>query len=144
MLWKESEVKNVRKRIKAALIPLGRELGVKFVVGAASFMPFTITYQLKGHVTGRGNRDNKSIADDFKFYAVNYDLVPSDYHRELLLGEQLYRIVGLKPTALKRPIIAERQNGDKSMFSVEMVKRGFKLKQDREVNLIINMEDEEL
>lgn len=125
----------IENRINEVLGDLSKELGLSVVVSLKS-----IGHRgLEGKVLVSGLQDGEALsleALDFQRYAERYGLNPGDLHREFRVGDEAYKIVGLRTRAPKRPILAERVgNGKVYVLDAETVRRSIGLQRTQEAIL---------
>jgi len=122
-----SFLRTVRPRVDQALEALGKELGVEFNLGNASFDDKTATFKLNIAVIGEDGEVVDVEAETFKQRATLYGLSPDDLGKTFNTNNGTFKITGLKPSRRKYPISADRVDDGKGFkFTAENVKRCLK------------------
>lgn len=111
----------VDKKIEAALAKLADELGVSIRCKGGNFMATNYTIKLEVATKSEGGQVNTRAADDFRVMASLFGLSSDDLGRSFTAGKHTYKIVGLRPRATRRPVVAE-SDGKSYVFSAEDVK----------------------
>lgn len=111
-------------RVEALLGPLGKELGIKFETGAASFNPTDFRFRVAGKLLA----DNQSSEDmerkEFALYAPRFGMLPEDYGAKFTSRGEQFQVKQLMPTRPVNPVLAIRvKDGRKFIFPVDVVKR---------------------
>ena len=114
-------VQYIRKRLKAIIEPLAKELGVVIDVGHCTFQTSNCKFQLKVAVRDSDGKPVTEEADSFRRDANLFGFEPSDLGREFIFQGQPYTICGLKPKSRKYPVIARSGNGKDYKFDCRTV-----------------------
>jgi len=119
---KRKEVMELQKRIVQELEDLGKELGVEFGLGRATYTDNNATFK----VTASDIVDGQAlspIVEDFNLFASQFGLKKSDLGRVFHRNGDAYKIIGLKRKAHKYPILIEDvSTGRKFKVSTDIVK----------------------
>jgi len=118
----KNEAKNILARIEAELPALGQKLGLKLTPGRASYGD---TVELKieaAPILADGSAISKE-AEDFKRYAMDYGLEPSDLGRTFDSNGWTFTLTGLRPGRPKFPLLARRSDGKIFKFPIERLAR---------------------
>ena len=111
----------IRKRLKAAVKPLAKELGVVIDLGHCTFQASNCRFQLKVAVLDSNGKAITEEVDSFRSNAKLFGLDPDDLGKEFIYRGQSYTICGLKPKSRKYPVIARSGNGKDYKFDCRTV-----------------------
>jgi len=115
-------LRTLRAEINTEIEKVGQKYGISLRVGNASFTPETFTFKLEGGLIVNGiaiDRDRQA----FKANALYLGLAPNDLGREFNFQGNVYKIVGLKPSSKKYPVVGLNiATGKKFKFAVADVK----------------------
>lgn len=114
-------VKYIRKRLKTAVKPLARELGVAIDIGNCTFNASNCRFQLKVAVLDSNGKPITEEIDSFRSNAKLFGFEPDDLGREFIFQGQSYTICGFKPKSRKYPVIAQSDNGKNYKFACRTV-----------------------
>ncbi len=111
----------IRKRLKTALDPLAKELGVVVDLGHCTFQASNCRFQLKVAVLDSKGKGITEEVNSFRSNAKLFGFEPSDLEREFVFQGQTYTICGFKPKSRKFPVIARSGNGKDYKFACRTV-----------------------
>ena len=111
----------IRKRLKAALKPLAKELGVVIDLGNCTFRASNCRFQLKIALLDPKGEAITEESDSFRRNAKLYGFEPADLGKEFIFQGQHYTICGLKTKSRKYPVIARSCNGKDYKFACRNV-----------------------
>lgn len=111
----------IRKRLKAAVKPLAKELGVVIDLGHCTFQTSNCRFQLKVAVLDSNGKAITEEVDSFRSNAKLFGFEPSDLGREFIFRGQPYTICGFKSKSRKYPVIARSGNGKDYKFACRTV-----------------------
>jgi len=114
-------VKYIRKRLRTAVKPLAKELGVVIDLGNCTFKTSNCRFQLKVSVLGSDGKAITEEIDSFRSNAKLFGFEPADLGREFIFQGQSYTISGFKPKSRKYPVIAQSDNGKNYKFACRTV-----------------------
>ena len=114
-------VKYIRKRLKTAVKPLAKELGVTIDLGNCTFRTSNCRFQLKVAVLDPNGKPITEEINSFKSNAKLFGFEPADLGKEFTFQGQSYTICGLKPKSRKYPVIAQSGNGKNYKFACRTV-----------------------
>lgn len=106
----------LRRKLDAAAKLVGDNLGIKIAVGGIKFTPTNCTIKLEAAVidtTGAVAVVRTREVEDFAAFCGMFSLRTDDLGKDFVFRGCLYRITGLKPSAPKFPVIAERVHDKK-------------------------------
>ena len=119
-------LRQLRPKIDEALVQLGREFGISFHVGNASFQAKEVTFKLVATVLDESGVAVDMEAEAFKTYAQMYGFSPSDLGRTFTQNEKTYKIAGLSTRSKKYPILGDDvRTGARFKFRPEGIRRQF-------------------
>lgn len=110
-------------RIEKALAAVADDLGVAIKLDRARYTDARCTVTLEIGVVGADGAVASKDADAFKAYARVYGLSPDDIGRTFKVGGDTFTIVGARPRAHKRPIVAHKGDGREYVFPSDVVVR---------------------
>ena len=116
-------VKYIGKRLKTAVKPLAKELGVMIDLGNCTFQTSNCRFQLKVAVLDPNGKPITEEIDSFRSNAKLFGLEPEDLGKEFVFRGQSYTICGFKPKSRKYPVIAQSDNGKNYKFACQSVLR---------------------
>lgn len=116
-------VKYIGKRLKAAVKPLAKELGVMIDLGNCTFQIRNCRFQLKVAVLDSHGKPITEEIDAFRNNAKLFGFEPADLGKEFIFQGQSYTICGFKPKSRKYPVIAQTDNGKNYKFACRTVLR---------------------
>ena len=111
----------IRKRLKAAVKPLAKELGIVIDLGHCTFQTSNCRFQLKVAVLDSSGKAITEEVDSFRSNAKLFGFEPSDLGREFIFRGQSYTICGFKSKSRKYPVIARSDNGKDYKFACRTV-----------------------
>jgi len=111
----------IRKRLKAALEPIAKELGVVIDLGSCAFRASNCRFQLKIAVRDCNGKAVTEETESFKHSAKLFGFEPADLGKEFTFHGQPYTICGLKAKSHKYPVIARSGNGKDYKFACRTV-----------------------
>ena len=114
-------VKYIGKRLKTALKPLAKELGVMIDLGNCTFQISNCRFQLKVAVLDSNGKPITEETDSFRSNAKLFGFEPADLGKEFIFQGQSYTICGFKPKSRKYPVIAQSDNGKNYKFACRTV-----------------------
>jgi hypothetical protein len=80
---------------------------------------------VEGKITIAKKSDD-GVPANFTMYASRFGMRDSDYRRMFQVGSNYYRVVDIRPSARKYPIIATRHDGKKFKFAAQTVLNNWK------------------
>jgi hypothetical protein len=111
----------IRKRLKAAVEPLAKELGVVIELGHCTFQISNCRFQLTVAVLDSKGKAITEEVDSFKSNAKRFGFEPDDLGKEFIYRGQSYTICGFTPKSWKYPVIARSDNGKDYKFACRTV-----------------------
>ena len=114
-------VKYIGKRLKTAVEPLAKELGVVIDLGNCTFRASNCRFQLKVAVLDSNGKPITEEIDSFRSNAKLFGFEPADLGKEFTFQGQSYTICGLKPKSRKYPVIAQSGDGKNYKFACRTV-----------------------
>ena len=111
----------IRKRLKAALEPLAKELGIVIDLGNCTFQTGNCRFQLKVAVLDSNGEPVTEEADAFRHSAKLFGFEPADLGKEFAYQGQTYTICGFKPKSRKYPVIGRSVTGKDYKFACRVV-----------------------
>jgi hypothetical protein len=117
----KSTVTYIRNRLKAALKPLAKELGVVIDLGNCTFRASNCRFQLKIAVLDSTGEAITEESDSFRRNAKLFGFEAADLGKEFTFQGQLYTICGFRPKSRKYPVIARSCNGKDYKFACRTV-----------------------
>jgi hypothetical protein len=117
----KTTVQHIRKRLKATLEPLAKELGVVIDLGHCTFQTSNCRFKLKVAVLDSTGKAITEEVDSFRSNAMLFGFEPADLGREFIFRGQPYTICGFKPKSRKYPVIARSGNGKDYKFACRSV-----------------------
>jgi len=112
----------LKAEINTEIEKVGQKYGISLRVGNGNYTPETFTLKLEGGVIVNGIAIDKD-RQAFKANALYVGLAPNDLGREFNFQGKVYKIVGLKTSSKKYPVIASNlATGKKFKFAVADVK----------------------
>lgn len=114
-------VKYIRKRLKTAVKPLAKELGVVIDLGNCTFQTSNCRFQLKVAVLDPSGKPITEEINSFRSNAKLFGFEPADLGKEFIFQGQSYTICGFKPKSRKYPVIAQSGNGKNYKFACRTV-----------------------
>ncbi len=125
-------VKNLRGHIQKAIDDyFGGRTGslnpyslpnLKIEVGNASFTESNVTFKVEVALVGKGGEIKTKEAESFKAFASLYGMKAEDFGKSFTTGGHTYKIVGLKTSRHKLPVVVEREDGRKFKFGADHTK----------------------
>ena len=113
----KSEIETLRREINEALKPLEEKFNVSFKLGNIHYTDKEFSSKLNCNV---GTRDSfRKI--HFERYCRNYGLRPEHFGKILFLQGKPLKIVGIRTSARKYPIICEK-DGQEYVYTKETIK----------------------
>jgi len=115
----KQNLNQLRADLDTAFASIREKYGITISLGNISYAPDKATSKLTMIATGDSTNVNDPNAArlaasqaDFKRYAKSFGLKPEQFGTIFKFGRDSYKLVGLKPRAGKRPILAQQvQNG---------------------------------
>ena len=117
----KSTMQYIRKRLKATVEPLAKELGVVIDLGSCTFQTSNCRFQLKVAVLDCDGKAITEEADAFRRSAILFGFESADLGKEFTFQGQPYAICGFKPKSRKYPVIARSGNGKDYKFACRTV-----------------------
>lgn len=114
-------VKYIGKRLKTAVKPLAKELGVMIDLGNCTFQTSNCRFQLKVAVLDSNGKPITEEIDSFRSNAKLFGFEPADLGKKFTFQGQSYTICGFKPKSRKYPVIAQSDNGKNYKFACRTV-----------------------
>lgn len=111
----------IRKRLKATVEPLAKELGVVIDLGHCTFQASNCRFQLKVAVLDSKGTAITEEAESFTSNAKLFGFEPSDLGMKFVFQGKPYTICGFKPKSRKYPVIARSGNGKDYKFACRTV-----------------------
>ncbi len=111
-------IENIEERIKEEPEAVG-----VFTVerGKVKYDDLAGTVEITILLTEEGAKGRAQV--DFEVYASGFGLYADDFGKEFDHGDHTFRIVGIRPRATKRPIIATRDDGKSFTFEDGYVRK---------------------
>lgn len=106
----KDQVRKLRLELQTVLDEQAKYLGLKFTVGNAT-MGATVTFKLECATVLADGTVKTREAEDFKRYATAFGLKVDDLGRTIKYAGHQYVVKGLKPSASKFPVLADRDDG---------------------------------
>ena len=97
----------LRDEINEALKAIGQRHGVTIKAGSAKFTPEAARFALDVTANSATGETQDIGAVEFKRNAIMFGLKPEDLGKQVVTGQGVYTITGLKPTSYKYPILAK-------------------------------------
>lgn len=111
------------QRIKDALAPLAAEFGVQIKIGGGSYLGGSYKPKFEVAVIAADGLAMTPEAEAFKQCAAMLGFKPDDLGRTFTSGGRTMTIIGYRPRAHARPIIASTADGKTYVFPTDAVKR---------------------
>jgi hypothetical protein len=114
-------MQRMRPQIEAALEALSEELGIKFSLGNGKYSADGNNGEFKlemAVVTQDGTALTKERTD-FQRYCRTFGLLPTDIDREVVIGGQRLRVIGLKMTKRTRPVLMAEIGGRGRLYNYQ-------------------------
>jgi len=118
--FSKDSMKMLRPELQAVLDMIKDEYGINLEIGTISFTPTRFTCRLTGTTEGK----EEGVKDDFAFYAPMFGLEEDDRGKSFGFNCKMYKIIEIKPSSKKYPIICQREDGKRFKFSSQMVRTG--------------------
>ena len=103
----KSSVRYTRERIDAVLEELGKELGMKFHAGNATFTENSISFKLEASRIAEDGEVVSKKAENFRLYCSRWDLTEDDLGKHFSFGGDVFKLVGSNHRATRYPMIGE-------------------------------------
>lgn len=111
----------VSLKVAEALQPLAKELGVRIVTKGGSFIGGSFTVKVEVATVGEGGLVQSKEAEEFKILAAAYGLKAEDLGSTFYSCGHPYTIVGIRPRAIRTPIIVSAKDGKMYRFGATLV-----------------------
>lgn len=122
----KAAVREILSKIEAALAPIAAEYGLTVGRKSCSYTPdaLPVAFQLLVRKEDSDGRALSPEAVTFQRLSSAYGLAPTDLGREFTVGGKRFRVSGLKPKAVRFPILAEAiATGKTYKFPEDVVKQ---------------------
>lgn len=110
-------LKALRSEIDVALRPIAEKYSISLTLGSTTFEPSRFAAKIEGAVLDGDGQPASKEAENFTRYAQVFGFLPDDLGKSIMLSGKPYTIIGLRPTAPKRPVLLEDANGRRNVVA---------------------------
>lgn len=119
-------VNEIAKEVVAALQSIAEKHGINLKKGRGTFDRNNWTMKLEWSIVAKNGTPNTKEKTDLDRFGVAMGLPANSYGKEFTYSGSRFKVVGLKVSSHKYPIIGERvSTGKRYKFSVDAVTRMF-------------------
>lgn len=105
--FNRTNVAAIQSEILAAVAAVAAKHGIAVKPGAGKFSAKNATLKLELATLGENGQAQTREAEDFTKYAAMFGLKPEHLGKQVRLSNTPYRIIGLRMSAPKRPILLQ-------------------------------------
>jgi hypothetical protein len=107
--------------INETLQAVGKKYGISIKTNGGTFDHISFRLKVECSVMQDGNVISKEETC-FKQYASMYGMKPEDLGKNIIVGGKAYKVIGLRPSARRFPILAKRYDGKRFCLPLSSVK----------------------
>ncbi|MBC6987924.1 hypothetical protein [Alteromonas sp. BZK5] len=108
--FNKNNLQDLRTKLNDAVSSVSEEFGIVIDLGRISYSPEEAAVRLTMTAVSNNQRHGESPEDvklrmEFEKYAHSFGLNPADFGRQVKVGDDEFKIVGIKPRRSRFPIV---------------------------------------
>jgi hypothetical protein len=132
MILTHDNIRELREKLQAVLDEFAKSNDLQATVGAASFTPNNVRFQLDLSVVGEDGEAITREAETFRLHAQSFGFSPDQLGEPFLHNGKRLKIVGLNIRSTRFPIIAADEEGKRYKYPAELVRALIRLSQEKQ------------